>query len=231
MPAILPNDLIANGLIPEETVVMLLMLPVIATIQGFARHIIGIRSLGLYAPIILTYAFFQLSIDPRVEETWTTQFSNGLVYGLIMTIVVFVTSYLFHLVTKKLRLHYFPKVAVVLSAVALSVYVVLVFANWNESNQFLSNSILPVILIATVSEQFVSIMSKKDFKTAFSLATTTVLLTIAAFALMIIEPFQQLLLDYPYLLIITLILNIIIGKFTGLRLFEYYRFKEILDKE
>lgn len=227
---VLPADLIATGNISQETVVMVLMLPVIGTILGFARHIIGIKSLGLYAPIILTYAYLELGLSSS-SETWIGKAVYGLKYGLILTIVVFIVSYLTNYVTKKLRLHYFPKIALVLSTVAISIYCLLIAANAIDKYGLLNISFLPVILISTVSEQFVSIMSKKNIKAATSLAITTVLISASVFLIAIIEPFQEVLIKYPYLLLVTVVLNVLIGRFTGLRALEYVRFREILKED
>jgi len=230
MNEILPQTLINDGIVSEQTLIMVLMLPVVGTILGFARHIIGIKSLGLYAPIILTYAFFELGLTSS-SNSWSSKVIHGLKYGIILTAIVFISTYLAHEITRKLRLHYFPKVALVLSVVAVFIYAAILIASWTDKEGFLTIRFLPVILIATVSEQFVSMMSKKNSKTALSLAATTLLIAAMTFGLIIYEPFQDLLIKYPYLIFITVLINILIGRFTGLRVLEYFRFRDILNKE
>lgn len=230
MFAVLPEELIETGNISQETLIMIIMLPVIATILGFTRHVIGIKSLGLYAPIILTYAFLELGLSSS-DTTWEGKALYGLKYGLILTIVVFIVSFITNIITKKMRLHYFPKIALVLSTVALSIYLLLVLANAVDKYGLLHIGFLPVILISTVSEQFVSIMAKKNLQTALSLAITTVVISAGIFIITIFEPFQRLLIEQPYLLLVTIILNILIGKFTGLRALEYLRFRDILEQD
>lgn len=230
MDNILPSELIANGTVPSETMIMIIMLPVIGTVLGFARHVIGIRSLGLYAPIILTYAYFQLGLSSG-RESWSQQTIYGLKVGLLLTIIVFATSSIAHIITKAMRLHYFPKIALVLTSVAISVYIMILAADWADKGTLLNSGFLPIILIATVSEQFVSMLSKKNFKTALSLGATTALLSGVIFSLVIYKPFQDLLIDYPYLLGLTIVANILLGRFTGLRISEYIKFAPILNKE
>jgi len=230
MDVLLPTTLIDNGTIPQGTLIMVIMLPVIATMLGFARHIIGIKSLGLYAPIILTYAYFRLGLSAQ-GETWSDQVYYGIKVGLILSATVLLTSYLAHIITKQLRVHYFPKIALVLTAVATSVYVLIIIADLTDKQTFQYTGFLPIILIATISEQFVSILAKKNLRVATSLTITTVLLSMATFSLVIFEPFQNLFLDYPYLIIVTILINMLIGRFTGLRISEYLRFKDILNQE
>ncbi len=229
MLAVLPKELVETGNISQETLIMIIMLPVIATILGFVRHIIGIKSLGLYAPIILTYAYLELGLSSS-DTTWEGKALYGLKYGLILTIIVFIISYITNAITRRIRLHYFPKIALVLSTVALTIYLLMVAANAFNKFGLLNIGFLPVILISTVSEQFVSLMSKKNIATAISLAITTVTMSAGIFIITIFEPFQDILIDYPYLLLLTIILNILIGRFTGLRASEYIRFKDILDR-
>ena len=42
---------------------------------------------------------------------------------------------------------------------------------------------------------------------------------------------KQLLLSYPEFIILIFILNILVGRFTGLQLLEYFRFIPLLEKE
>lgn len=230
MTNILPTDLIANGTVPQATLIMILMLPVIATILGFARHVIGLKSLGLYAPLILTYAYFQLGLTSG-KATWGGQVWYGLKLGILLTIIVFVTTYITHIATKKIRIHYFPKIALVLTSVAISTYILIIFADLTDKQTFLNTGFLPIILIASVSEQFVSMLNKKDLDTTLSLSITTMIITAAAFSLIIYKPFQDLIIERPYLLLLTILANILIGRFTGLRALEYLRFQDILDEE
>ncbi len=229
MEDILPEALINNGVIAQNTIIMIMMLPIIATIIGFVRHIIGLKSLGLYAPIILTFAYFQLAVSIPSEK-WIDRALYGFKIGIILTLVVFITSYIAHWLTKKIRLHYFPKIALILTAVAFSFYILIIIAHFTQKTTFLKSGFLPMILIATVSEQFVAIFVKKHFKTTFKLASTTVITSYMAFLLVIYQPFQNLLILHPYLIFITIIFNFVIGKFTGLRITEYIRFKSILRK-
>ena len=51
-----------NQGVPQETVVLLLMLPIVATIIALARQIIGIKGFGIYTPLIISFAFLAKSL-------------------------------------------------------------------------------------------------------------------------------------------------------------------------
>ena len=61
--------------VPIQTVTLLLMLPIVATLVAFFRQVIGIKAFGIYTPSIITFAL--LAFDP-----------NGLKYGIAIFISV-----------------------------------------------------------------------------------------------------------------------------------------------
>lgn len=230
MTELLPAALIDDGVITRITLLMIIMLPIVGTIIGFTKHVIGLKSLGLYAPIVMTYAFFRIGLSSG-EADWTSQVLYGLKVGVTLTAIVFITSMLSHMVTKKMRLHYSPKIALVLTTVAASMYIAILAADYFKMTTFLEGSFVPIVLLSTVSEQFVATMAQKNIKTAINLTLTTGIVSLMTFALIIYEPFQNLIIDYPYLLLATVVLNLLIGKFTGLRVLEYFRFQEVIPNQ
>jgi len=74
------------------------MLPVVATVIAFFRHIIGIRGFGIYTSLILSFAFVEA----------------GLEYGLIIFFLVLLAGTLARILISKLHLAYLPRMASVL---------------------------------------------------------------------------------------------------------------------
>ena len=72
------------------------MIPVIATLVSIARYVVGFKTFGIYATIILaiSYSF------------------TGLRYGLAITFIVIAASLLSYNVLKKIRMHYITRIAV-----------------------------------------------------------------------------------------------------------------------
>ncbi len=46
-----------NQGVSEEAIILLLMLPIVATIIAFSRQVIGIKGFGIYTPLIISFAF------------------------------------------------------------------------------------------------------------------------------------------------------------------------------
>jgi hypothetical protein len=211
--------------IPETSIILLLMLPIVATIIAFWRQIIGLRTFGIYAPILITFAFYQLGITESGINLW-----QGLKYGLTLAIVVFVTASLTHEVTKQIRLHYLPKMSILLTMVTIGVFSTLVLASYLNRGGFVSVDILPLLLMITVSEQMISIYIKKGKKAAYLLTFGTLFISTLSYVLISWTWLQEVILKYPYISLVMLLLNLIIGKWTAFRLEEYLKFKSILSQ-
>lgn len=214
--------------IPESTVMLLLMLPIVATLISFIRNVIGLKTFGIYAPIVLTFAYYELGV---IGENDVSNLISGLKYGLTLTIIVFISAALSHLITRKVRLHYLPKMSIVLGFVAFTVLGALALGSTFDKIGFISVDILPLLLIITVAEQFISLYIKKGGKSAVVLSIYTVLGSVFAYSLISFEAFQDLILRYPWISVLTLLLNIVIGKWTGLRVSEYFRFDTIFSSD
>ena len=76
-----------------------------------------------------------------------------------------------------------------------------------------------------------NLLASKQTTTAVMLSIQTILLGLICFFVISTGEIQRAFLTYPWLIMLTFPVNYIIGRFTGLRLTEIFRFKELLDKE
>jgi hypothetical protein len=222
-------DLLQNLSIDREALIVLLSLPIVATIVGIARHIVGAKSLGIYAPIVLTYSFFALSLDGRYQTY--PDILLGIRYGLAFTLVVLTTSVLGTWLVKRARMHYFPKISINLSLVAAALLASLILADLLGREGFTSTNALALVLIASVAEQFTATLFKKNLRTAFLITAETTIISIFSYLLIAWPSFQDLLLKYPYLVLLTFVINYAVGKYRGLRFREFVRFREVLNQD
>lgn len=218
------NYLIDSG-IPANTVILILMLPIIATIVAFMKQIVGLTTFGVYTPTIITLTFWIL----------------GLKFGLLTLFIIFVLGTASRYILKKFRLLYIPKMAVVLSIVALGIFALLIISiRFNLFDaQFFSLSIFPMLILSTLTEKFVNVQSDKGFKNAIILTLQTVIVAIVAYIAIGGEVdfilfktkwdlLQTFILAYPEIILFFILINIFLGRWSGLRLLEYVRFREVM---
>ena len=201
--------------VPFDTVVLIFMLPIIATFIAFLRQVVGIKAFGIYTPLIITFAFLA---------------TNGLRYGIVIFIAVIVIGMLMRFVLKPFRLLYLPRVAIMLSVVAVAILCMLVFGGNLRRTGLASVSIFPILIMITLVEKFVSVQIEKGNKTAVLLAFETMVISIIGYYLASWPALIRLLIAHPWVIILTLPINIFLGKWTGLRITEYFRFRGVIKK-
>lgn len=207
------NYFINQG-VPTETVVLLLMLPIIATLIAFLRQVVGIKAFGIYTPSIIIFAFL----------------ATGLKYGITIFVSVIIVGMLARYLLKKMRILYLPRVAITVTIVTLAILGILVFGGSQHRTGLAAVSIFPLLIMITIVEKFVAAQIEKGNKTAMILAAETLIISVLGFFIAKWQFLIHLLIAYPWIIFLTIPINILLGKWTGLRLSEYFRFREVLKK-
>lgn len=214
--------------IDRYTILLILFLPFVSTTVGIARHLIGFKTLSIYAPIVLTYAFIELGFDRTIDSI---RYFDGLKYGIVLFFIVFFAASLIYKLTRNVRMTFFPKMSLVFTGVSLAMLLSIVLAAYLGRNGFSNINIFSVVLISATSERLVSLYAKTNFKSMLFVSFETILLTVFNYTLISWQDFQAFLLESPWIIILLIIINLYVGRFKGLRLREYWRFREILDKD
>lgn len=205
------NFFLTEG-VPFDTVILILMLPIIATFIAFLRQVGGIKAFGIYTPLIVTFAFLA---------------TNGLKYGITIFATVILVGMAMRFILKPFRLLYLPRVAIMLTAVAIFILGILLIGGEMRRTGLAAVSIFPILIMITIVEKFVAVQIEKGNKAAIILAIETLLISIFGFFIASSETLIRLLAMYPWIILFTIPINILLGKWTGLRISEYFRFKEI----
>ena len=203
--------MMAEG-VPRQTIVMILMVPIVATIIAVSRQVVGLKGFGIYTPLIITFAF---------SET-------GLKYGLTVFLAVLLSGTLSRLIIKPFRFLYFPRMAMVMTMVALATLAILAEGAYSSRTGLISVSILPILIIITLVERFVATQIEKGPRAAITLTVETLIISVLGFYVVSWRLLQAVLIDYPWVALLTIVLNIFLGKWTGLRILEYFRFREVI---
>lgn len=218
------NLLINNG-IPDNTIALLLLLPVIATVVAFMKQVVGMTTFGIYTPSIITLSFLIIGVH----------------VGLLTLIAAIAIGAITRPILKQIRMLYIPKMAIVITAVSLVLFLILIASNYLGlfDAAFLSIAIFPMLILSTLVEKFVSVKSEKGLSSAIVLMTQTVVVSIVAYIIvggeldlgftsLRLDFIRRVMLTYPEIIFLLLIVDVILGKWSGLRILERIRFREVL---
>lgn len=209
------REAVSNGL-PVTVLVLLLLFPLIASFIAASRHIIGLRGFGIYIPAVLSVALV----------------STGVVEGLLIFFVIAIAALIAKKFLKIAKLSYLPRTALLLWIVSIGIFITLLVAPFINLTSLLSVNIFPILILILLAENFLDAQAKSKQTEALALTIETIVLAVVSGYLLKWEPLQRFALSEPELLIFfSGLINILIGKFTGLRISERFRFRSLIEEE
>jgi hypothetical protein len=203
-----------NG-VSQSILYLLLSVPLLAFVISFFRQFVGVSTFGVFAPLMLSLSFFVLGVQ----------------FGLLVFLVVLGVSSVIRLFFERVDLMYIPKLSLLLSFLSLSFFLVLALAIYFESSLNLALTIFPMMIMATLSEKFVASQSSEGVKSAIFATVETVLVSLLAFALADWSWLKNLILSNPEWLFLPIVGTVWLGKFTGLRVAEYFKFRSLFRED
>ena len=210
----LTTHFVTSG-VSQNVIYLLLSVPFITFIIAFFRQFVGISTFGVFTPLMLTLSILVL----------------GLKFGLAVFLVVLFVSYIIRNIFEKVELLYIPKIALLLSFLSLSFFLILSIAVYFDSSLNLALTIFPMMVMSTISEKFLSAQSSDGFKIALISTLETVFVALIAYALVDWDLIKSSVLAFPELVLLPILGNFWLGKFTGLRMSEYFKFRSLLGDD
>lgn len=208
------DSAIQSGL-TQGTISLFLMLPIIVTIIALFRQVLGVKAFGIYTPAILVFAFLA---------------SGKLIYGIALFVIAILAGMLLRVLMRPFRLLYLPRVAIMISLIGFAIFGLLILGNSLGYPDLSNLSILPILIMITLVEKFIGTSIEKGTRTAIILTVETLLISVICYYVAIWQVLNTYLLGHPYIVLITIPINVFLGRWIGLRLTEYYRFRNILKK-
>ena len=206
--------------LPVELIVLLVYLPILTSIVTTSRYVIGLKSFGTYAPVVLSFAYYFL--DPSQDRT------VGLKYGIVITIVLVISTMLIHKLIEKWRMNFFAKMSIVYTGIAISLIASFALMSKIFPSRLPRLLPIPILMISTLTDRLVRFQIKKNLQTTFILTLETIILGILGYFLLRWDILRNFLVTHPEILVGVLIYNIGLGKYANFRLTEFSRFSAIL---
>ncbi len=205
---------ISNGM-PANIIVILLIFPIIASLVAFSRHVVGLKGFGIYIPAVLSVAFV----------------STGVVTGVIVFVAVLAAALSTRPILKKLKLPMLPRTAMLLMSVSVTILALMLIGSIGNIDLVLDISIFPLLIIILLTENFMETQLFNSQKEALQITFETLITAVLCSLIIGSEAIQKFVILRPELTLLGVaLINLSIGKYTGLRFLEYLRFRDLLDR-
>lgn len=199
---------VRNG-VPANTIILILLLPALATMVVFVRNILGFPTLEMLVPIALAI----------------TLIATGPIAGVILLATILFASTISRYILKRIRIMQLPKMAISMLIVSIFVFAALVVSASFGLISVTQLSFFPVLLLILLSDKIVGLQLARGTKPAVVITFFTLVLGSIGYAILSVEIIRGYVLLYPETILILIPLNILLGRYFGLRLTEYHRFQ------
>jgi hypothetical protein len=189
---------------------VILLMPLGALLTSVFRTVIGVRTFGTFTPTLLALAF--------VYNDWRT--------GLVIFFAVLVLGLISRAALDRLKLLMVPRLSVMLTLVVLTMVFgvsLLDYLHWTTSTEAV---LLPMVILTMTVERYYLTTEEDGPKFAVQLLAGTLLLAFLCYLVLRWDAVGRMLLEYPELHFFTIALLILLGRYTGYRLTELWRFRE-----
>lgn len=197
---------VASG-VPANTIILLLLLPLVVALIAAARHFLGIAGFGIFTPAMISVAFL----------------ATGIASGLLIFLVTLLMASMGGVILRHIKVHYLPRMALLLWLICLGIFLLIFLLP--------TVSIFPILFMILLVENFIEVQSGRSRREAVGLTLETLGIALAGYFLMNWGELQKFVLLNPEISLLgVLAFNIVVGKYTGFRLLELKRFKVIMRK-
>lgn len=200
--------------VPANTLVLIILFPLAVTMVAASRHLLGIRGTGILTPALLSIAFLATGV-------WT---------GVVLFAIILVVTVISRSLLSNFRLQYLPRIALLLWFVSAGVLGTMMMAGEWHLSSMTEVGIFPILILMLLAETFIDLQSGRSANEARTLIFQTFILAMLTSLILGWEAVQKMVLLFPEPIFFGLAaIDILMGKYTGLRLSEYIMFRQVVQ--
>ena len=204
-----------HGLRPAEQhlVRFLLRLALAAVIVSFFRTVIGVPTFGTFSPALLGLAFIDL---------------ESLAWGIPVFLLLVLTGWGMRHLLERFHLLQVPRASALLTLiVSLLILIIIITSNYGiAATQYFS--LLPLVILTHLVERFWTVEAEDGSASSFKTLLGTTVIAIVVSVVLSPDAVTAWMFRYPETLGVALAAQFVLGRYTGYRLAELYRFGDLL---
>ena len=173
------------------------------------RNVVGVKTFGTFMPVLIALGF---------RET-------GLLWGCIFFIVLVSLGLAIRFYLERLKLLVVPRLAAIVIVVILLLAMLTVLSFRLGFERGLSIGIFPIVIMTWTIERMTVVWEERGATEAFQQAAGSIAAGALCYFLMNMAIVKHLTFVFPELLLVVLAATLLLGRYTGYRLSELWRFK------
>lgn len=199
---------------PERRLVeFLLLLPIAALIVCVFRNLIGIQSFGTFAPALVGLAFRDIGSWP----------------GILVFLSIVLVGWGMRRGLDRYHLLQVPRTAVMLSLVVILLIAAVVVANYRDLEATKYIPLFPIVILTGMIERFWTLETEDGTSSSFRTLLGTMFISGIIAVSLSWSAVANHMFRFPETLGLIMALQLLIGRYTGYRLCELFRFRDFVQ--
>ncbi len=192
----------------EQISGVFLLFPLVALIVTFCRNVVGLRTFGVFLPMLVGASCVY----------------TGLLAGMLGFIAILAVGAATHRWFRGMRVLVVPRVAAVITVLTVLILTVGVLVTEDASHRLALLALFPVVILSFVAERLQEMMERSRLGELVRTIAWTVLVTLICYLAFSSVLLRGLFFQFPELLLVVLAVQLAVGRWTGIRASEFYRF-------
>lgn len=210
----LAYSLFSLPLSTQQVYRIILTVPIGVFLLTLLRNVVGLKTFGTFMPILIAIAFRETHV----------------LWGVVLFTLVVSIGLLVRLYLENLRLLVVPRLASVLIVVVLTMAGISVVSNQLGLQRGLSVALFPMVILTMTVERMSVIWDERGPAQMLRLGISSLAVAAIAHMIMVNVFVQHLCLVFPELLLIVLAGTLLLGRYSGYRLLDLLRFRELAGR-
>ncbi len=201
-----------NAGVTSETLVFVLLLPALATLVTLCRYVIGLPTLGMILPLALA----------------ATLLATGPLLGAGLLAAIMIGSIGGKYLLRHVRIMHFAKLSMSFLLVSFTVLGMITLGTLTIKSHAEELTFLPVLVLIILSERLTALGLNRTLSATLYIFLVNLGIALVGFVMLSSGQVQRMVLLYPELILGLIPINVILGRYFGLRLTELLRFKTLI---
>lgn len=172
---------------------------------------VGFPTFGIFMPVLMALAFR----------------TTGLLYGLGIFTGVLLIGYLVRHWMEKIHLLLVPRMSFLLTLVIGCFTALALIGNMMDQKEMMAVGLLPFVILTMTIERFFIVIEEAGIVRALVTAGGSAIVSVITYSIISWEPLQFTFFVFPELILVVAALQLLIGRYTGYRLSELFRFRSL----
>jgi hypothetical protein len=192
----------------------LMVIPVGILLLVILRNIVGIKTFGTFMPVLIALAFRQ----------------TGPLWGVLFLCIVIGLGLAVRFYLDRLKLLLVPRLASVVILVVLIIAVLSVLSYKLGLDRGLSLGLFPIVIMTMTIERMTQVWEERGPGEAFQQGFGSIAVGMLCYFVMNLPIVEHLCFVFPELLLVVLAAMLLLGRYSGYRITELYRFRVLAQK-